>query len=107
MYRQAFGDNVEGLPVDRVDRHLRRAEKARIIEGADFQHNRFQARPPGDNVSATCLAEFARHSAVQIATLELSWRPFGVPESLGRHQHEHVGSATADVLTLSAMTLRS
>ena len=35
--RQAFGDDVEGLHVEGVDRHLRDAEEARVVEGADLQ----------------------------------------------------------------------
>ena len=31
---------MEGLLVDGIDRHLRRAKQARIIERADFQNHR-------------------------------------------------------------------
>ena len=33
---QAFGNNMEGLFVDGIDRHLRRAKQTRIIKCADF-----------------------------------------------------------------------
>ena len=71
--RQVVG--VEGLSINRIDRHLPSAEQARIIEPFELQDHRIQARPPHRNASAACLEEFARIScrlAVSDARLTLS-----------------------------------
>src|SRR4029077_20190841 len=104
--RQAVGNLMERLLVDRVDRHLRAAEQAGIIWLADLQDHGVQARPPRQDVRAAFGAKFPRHRVVEIAALELLGRAFGVAEAVGRHQHEHVGRTARDVLALAAMTLR-
>ena len=45
--RQALGDLVEGLLVDRENRHPWAAEKAWIVKRADFQDHGRQIRSPG------------------------------------------------------------
>src|SRR5690349_8858018 len=107
MGRQALREDVEGLPVDRVDRHLRSAEQARIIERSYFQNYRIEAWPPRGNVSAACVTEFARNRSFQIAARKGFRHAPDVAEPLRRHQHEHVGCAAADVLTFAAVALRA
>ena len=51
-------------------------------------------------------AEFARHRLIEIAAGERLGRSAHITEPLGRHQHEHVRSAAADVLAFAAMALR-
>src|SRR2546429_4644384 len=51
-------------------------------------------------------AEFPRHGAFEIAARELPGRSLGKAEAVARHQDEHVGRASADVLTLAAVALR-
>jgi hypothetical protein len=55
--RQAVRDMMERLLVDRVDRHLRRAEQGGIIERPDLQDHGGQARTPRREVRATIGAE--------------------------------------------------
>src|SRR5262249_6378675 len=59
-----------------------------------------------DNVSATCVTEFARHRIFQIAARKGFWRTANVTEPFGWHQHKHVGCSAADVLTFAAEALR-
>src|ERR1700688_833160 len=69
--RQAVGDLMERLLVDGVDRHLRAAKKARIVERADFQDHRRQTRPARDQMRAAFAAKFPRHGAFKVAAREL------------------------------------
>ena len=66
------GIMMESLLVDGVDRHLRAAEQAGIVERADFQDHGRQAGPPCDQMGAAFGAEFPRHRAFKIAARELS-----------------------------------
>lgn len=103
---QARGDDVEGLSIDGVNRHLRSAEQARIVERSDFEDDRIEARPSRGNVGAARLTEFARHRLFQIAAGEGFWRAADVAEPFGRQQHEHVRCAATDILTFPAVALR-
>ena len=104
--RHAFRDHMEGLLVERVDRHLRSAVQARIVQRSDLQDHHRQVRPAGREMGAAILAEFARHRPIEIAAGEALGRAAHVAEALGRHQHEHVRRAAADVLAFAAVTLR-
>src|SRR5581483_6182606 len=104
--RQAVRDMMESLFVDREDRHLRRAVEARIVERADFQDDGVQARPTGDQMGAAFGAEFPRHRAVEVAARELLGRSLAITESAGRHDHEHIWRAAAEILAFAAVTLR-
>src|SRR5262245_1785559 len=97
---------MERLLVDRVDRHLRRAEHARIIERPDFQDHGRQSWPPRNEMRAAFGAEFARDRLVEVAALELLRRALGVAKAIARHEQEHIWRAAADVLALAAVALR-
>ena len=57
-------------------------------------------------MGAAGLAEFARHRLVEIVSGEGLRRAAHIAEALGRHQHEQVRRAAADVLAFTAMALR-
>src|SRR5215471_7454643 len=97
---------MERLLVDRIDRHLRRAEQLGVVERADLDDQRPRHRRAGDQVGAALGAELARDRTLEIAALELLGRPLGVTETVSRHQQEHVGRAAGDVLAFAAMALR-
>jgi hypothetical protein len=69
---------MEGLLVDRVDRHLRGAEKARIIERPNFQNHCRKTRPPRHKMRAAFGAELACHGALEIRARKV----FGPPPTL-------------------------
>src|SRR6185437_10715883 len=102
---QAFGDLVEGLLVDREDRHLRR-ELLRIVERADLHHDDWTARWLGGEVGAAVGAELARHRPLEVAAREGLGRALGVLVAGGRHDDERVGRAAGDVLAFAAVALR-
>src|ERR1700676_3628112 len=83
--RQAFRDLMKSLLVDGEDRHLRAAIETGIVECADFQDYRGQARPPRGEMRAAFGAEFPRHRAFQIGALELPGRSLGIGKTIGRH----------------------
>ena len=80
---------VEGLLVDGIDRDLRAAEHAGIVEGADLDHDDRYPRPV-DEVRPAFGAKFACHRFLQIAAGKLLGRALGVFEAVGRHRHEEV-----------------
>src|SRR5262249_3774761 len=61
---------------------------------------------PHLGLAAACLTKFARHRLFQIAAREGFWRTANVAEPFGGHQHKHVGSSAADILTFTAVRLR-
>src|SRR5258707_6355250 len=61
--RQALGDLVESLFVDGVDRHLRAAEQAGIVERADLQDHGRQNRRPRPPIRAAFGAKVTRDGA--------------------------------------------
>src|SRR5271156_5324945 len=79
--RQAVGDLMKSLLIDRVDRHLRAAEQAWIVERAHFQDRGRQARPPREETRAAFGAEFPRHGAFEIAAGKLLGRPLGITKA--------------------------
>src|ERR1700686_3031264 len=97
---------MESLLVDGVDRHLRPAKKAWIVERADFQDHGGQTGPARDQMGAAFGAKFPRHRAFKIAAHKLLGRPRGVTEAIGRHEHEHVWRAAADILAFAEVALR-
>src|ERR1700731_4882910 len=97
---------MESLLVDGVDRHLRAAKKAWIVKRADFQDHGGEPRAARDQMRAAFGAKFPRHSAFEIAARKLPGRPRGVMEAIGRHEHEHVRRAAADILAFAAVALR-
>src|SRR5262249_6706421 len=104
--RQTFGNEMEGLFVDGIDRHLRRAKQTRIIKRADLQDDQWQPRSPGYEVGPAFTAKFARHRAFEIGTREFARFAARVTKALRRHEHEHVRRAAADILAFAAMALR-
>src|SRR5882724_807021 len=104
--RQAPRDLVESLFVDGVDRHLRAAEQAGIVERADLQDHGRHNRRPRHQMRAAFGAKVPRHGAFKIAAPKLFGRPRGIAEAVGRHQDKHVGRAAGDILALAAMALR-
>src|SRR5579862_8207194 len=97
---------MERLLVDGVDRHLRAAKKARIVQRTDFQDHGGQTGPAREEVRAAFAAKFPRHGALEIAAGKLLGRPRRVTEAVGRHEHEHVRRAAADILAFAAVALR-
>src|SRR6516165_6932430 len=69
---QAFGNNMEGLFVDGIDRHLRRAKQTRIVKRADLQDNQWQTRSSRCEMGPAFAAKFARHGAFEIGTREFA-----------------------------------
>src|SRR5262245_26550014 len=63
---------MEGLLVDRVDRHLRCAEYTRIIKRADLEDDQRQTRPSRCQMGPAFAAKLARHHAFKIGTRELA-----------------------------------
>src|SRR5580704_1234681 len=57
--RHAFGNHVERLLVDRIDRHPRGAVEAWLVERSNLQDHQRQVRPPGGEMRAAVCAEFA------------------------------------------------
>src|ERR1700683_3507055 len=55
---------------------------------------------------AAILAELARHRLSEIAADEGLGRAAHIAEPFGRHQHEHVRPAAADILAFATMALR-
>src|SRR6266478_4791989 len=104
--RQALRDLVESLFVDGVDRHLRAAEQAGIVERADLQDHGRHNRRPRHQMRAAFGAKVPGHGAFKIAARKLFGRPRGIAEAIGRHQDKHVGRAAGDILALAAMALR-
>src|SRR5580692_4305672 len=103
---QAVRDVMESLLVDGVDRHLRPAKKAWIVERADFQDHGVETRAAREQMRAAFGAKFPRHGAFEIAARKLPGRPRGVTEAIGRHEHEHVRRAATDILAFAAVALR-
>src|SRR4029077_16506473 len=97
---------MESLLVDGVDRHLRPAKKAWIVERADFQDDGGETRATREQMRAAFGAKFPCHRAFKIAAAKLLGRPGGVMEAIGRHEHEHVWRAAADKLAFTAVALR-
>src|SRR5580693_4501048 len=104
--RQAFRNLMKRLLVDGENRHLRGAEQGGIVERADFQVYRRQTRPSRHHMGAALGAEFPRHRVLEIAARELLRLSLGIAKTIGRHQHEHVRRAAADILAFAAMALR-
>src|SRR5580693_2157423 len=102
----AFGDVMERLLVDGVDRDLRAAEQRGIVERADLDDHHAGHPRSGDHVGAAFGAEFARYRLFQIAAAELFRRSLGIFEAIAGQQHEHVGRAAGDILAFAAMALR-
>src|SRR3984957_13592412 len=97
---------MESLLVDGVDRHLRSAKKAWIVERADFQDDGGEARAARDQMRTAFGAKFPRHRAIKIAARKLLGRRRSVTKAIGRHEHEHVWRAAADILAFAAVALR-
>src|SRR5579863_371927 len=68
--RQALGDMMKWLLVDRVDRHPRAAKSAGIVERANFQDHRGQAGSPRGQMRAAFGAEFSGHGLLDIVARE-------------------------------------
>src|SRR6266702_8841319 len=87
--RHSLRDLMEGLLVDGVDRHLRRAEQARVVERSDFQDHVGQAWPARGQVRAAFGTKLPRDRVLKIAAGKLLWRTLGVAKAIGRHQQKH------------------
>src|SRR6516162_8414934 len=103
---QAFGNNMEGLFVDGIDRHLRRAKQTRVIKRADFQDNQRQPWSSRCQMGPAFATKFARHGAFEIGTREFTRFAARVTKAQRLHEHEHVRRAAADILAFAAMALR-
>src|SRR6516165_7149344 len=97
---------MEGLFVDGIDRHLRRAKQTRIVKRADLQDNQWQTRSSRCEMGPAFAAKFARHGAFEIGTREFARFAARVTKALRLHEHEHVRRAAADILAFAAMALR-
>ncbi len=103
---QAFGKDVEGLLVDREDRHLRSAVEPWVVQSADLEDHERQTGPAGCEVRAAGLAEFARDRLIEVAAGEGLRLAARIAEPFGRHQHEQVGAAASDILAFAAEAFR-
>jgi len=97
---------MEGLFVDGIDRHLRRAKQTRIVKRPDLYDNQRQTRSSRRQMRSAFTAKFARHGAFEIGTREFARFASGVAKALRIHEHKHVRRAAADVLAFAAMALR-
>src|SRR4029077_17610856 len=97
---------MESLLVDGIDRHLRPGKKAWIVERSDFQDHGVETRAAREQMRAAFGAKFPRHRTFTVAAGKLLGRPRGVTEAVGRHEHEHVWRAAADILAFAAVALR-
>jgi len=66
---------MEGLFVDGIDRHLRRAKQTRVIKRADFQDNQRQPWSSRCQMGPAFATKFARHGAFEIGTREFARSP--------------------------------
>src|SRR5215813_7252545 len=96
---------MEGLLVDGVDRNLRRAKEARIIERPHLQDHGRQTRPPCGEMRAAFGAKLPRHRFLKIAPRELLGRALRVAKAFWRHEHEHVWSAPGNIPAFTAVAL--
>ena len=89
------GTMVEGLLVDRVDRHLR-VEEGRVVEGSDLSGPRRQSGHPGHQMGPHSrrirASQRARGRCGELLRLAC-----GVFEAAHRHRHEHVRRAARDI----------
>jgi hypothetical protein len=103
--RQSFWDLMEALFIDSINRHVRAAEKAHIVERADlYNYGRKSLRPRG-RVSAAFSAELSSDRLWEVTARERLGRSLGVGESGYRHCHEYIRRTARDVLTFPAMAL--
>lgn len=102
---QTIWDDMEGLFVDGIDRHLRCAKETRIVKRADFQDDQRQIRSSRCEMGPAFGAKLTRHWVFEIGTRELARLAACVTKALRRHQHEHVRRAAADILAFAAMAL--
>ena len=96
---------MEGLFVDGIDRHLRRAEQRRIIKRADLQNNEGQTRPPRHEMSPAFAAKFARHRVFEIGTREFARFAARDPAQAMRQLSQRYNSAFANVRSHGAPNL--
>src|SRR4029434_3101946 len=102
---QAIWNNMEGLFVDCIDRHLRCAKYTRIIKRADLPDYQRQSRSSRCQMGPAFAAKLTSHWAFEIGTRKFARFAACVTKTLRRHEHEHVWSATADILAFAAMAL--
>jgi hypothetical protein len=104
--RHARRQVVEALLVDREDHHLRRAEDARVVEGAHLdQHGSCQARAASQDVGAAVGAVLAGGRRLEVVALEHLRLPLRVGEARRRHAEHDVRMPARDVLALAAVAL--
>src|SRR5262245_31296480 len=96
---------MEGLLVDGIDRHLGRAEQARIIKRADLQDYKRKVWWSRCQMGPAFATKLTRHRIFEIGAREFARLAARVTKALRRHEHEHVRPATCDVLAFAAMTL--
>jgi len=94
-----------GLLVDSINRHLRTAKQAWIVERPDLNNNGGKSLRQGRDVSAAFSAKLARDRPFEISSRELLRRTLSVLESGFRHRDEDVRRSASDVLAFAAMAL--
>src|SRR3984893_5594616 len=96
---------VETLLVHRINREVRAAEQARIVESANLDDDGRESWRTRYDMGAAFGAELASDRPFEITAHELFGRSLGIGESCYRHRNENVGRSTRDVLAFPAMAL--